>query len=964
MIDKYLYDSKIVLFIGDTYYALNENNRNKLINMIDEDLIQQISMNTSDGRTFIALKNAESITLINVKNKHKYNFAGGKFFKYTHNLDLDLTLYGIYKNEDAQNIEYIDSCFINSLKVGGMCERKLNNIRLMCKNAEVPMSKINEICEKIDIKVILKRPENKGHVKPVYGVGEEIYNIGLIDGHYFLINETNITKFALTNYDTLKDIKNFNHIVNSKNKKDKRYVMNSYDLILNLFDNKEKYLTKLTAENSNTAMSQYYKHIEDDIKSLEFNESNLKKVETKEPKERAEYVNIFADFETETYNNEKQHTPYLCCYISQDGRTGSFYGKQCGLEMMRDLEKHYKNIRIIAHNASYDYRFLANILFIKNEINKGSKVMTSEGKFFKMNVIIKDSYALIPLPLKKFAETFELEDKKEILPYDLYNNTNAVNDKFVDIVDALKYINKNDHADFIENINKWDLKQGDKFDCVKYSQIYCKYDCLVLKNGYNIFKQWMDKLAGLDIDNILTIASLAHRYFIKEGCYDDVYELSGVVQQFIQKCVVGGRTMCADNKMIVKHGLHIQDFDAVSLYPSAMSRLDGFLKGKPKIIQDLNYDNIKNFSGYFLEIKIKKVGVERKFSTMSSVNEKGVRIFSNDMIDKSLYIDKIALEDLIEFQKVEFEVIRGYYFNEGFNPKIKEVITNVFKQRKLLKSQNNPSETAFKLIMNSGYGKSIMKPVDIETKIFNNQKDFDIFLSRNYTWIQEYNKFEDKIRCKVIKPINEHFNIAQVGVSILSMSKRIMNEVMCLAEDNKLEIFYQDTDSMHIQDKDIKLLSSLYEDKYKRVLIGSNMGQFHSDFELVDYKYKNDKGYTKKKNCENITAVKSIFLGKKSYIDELQGTTKDGKIKTDYHIRLKGIPASCIDYTYKNIKTTNPHLNIDKLNTPFELYELLSDHKKIYFDLTENGNKLNCKFNKNGTITTIKNGLFTRGLQF
>ena len=41
------------------------------------------------------------------------------------------------------------------------------------------------------------------------------------------------------------------------------------------------------------------------------------------------------------------------------------------------------------------------------------------------------------------------------------------------------------------------------------------------------------------------------------------------------------------------------------------------------------------------------------------------------MENKILRVDKIALEDLIEFQKVEFEIIRGYYFNEGFNPKIK-----------------------------------------------------------------------------------------------------------------------------------------------------------------------------------------------------------------------------------------------------------------------------------------------------
>jgi len=30
------------------------------------------------------------------------------------------------------------------------------------------------------------------------------------------------------------------------------------------------------------------------------------------------------------------------------------------------------------------------------------------------------------------------------------------------------------------------------------------------------------------------------------------------------------------------------------------------------------------------------------------------------------------------------------------------------------------------------------------------------------------------------------------------MSKRIMNEVMCLAEDLGIEIYYTDTDSMHI----------------------------------------------------------------------------------------------------------------------------------------------------------------------
>ena len=38
----------------------------------------------------------------------------------------------------------------------------------------------------------------------------------------------------------------------------------------------------------------------------------------------------------------------------------------------------------------------------------------------------------------------------------------------------------------------------------------------------------------------------------------------------------------------------IADFDACSLYPSAMKRVNGYLKGEPKIINNLNDDFLKN----------------------------------------------------------------------------------------------------------------------------------------------------------------------------------------------------------------------------------------------------------------------------------------------------------------------------------------------------------------------------------
>ena len=44
------------------------------------------------------------------------------------------------------------------------------------------------------------------------------------------------------------------------------------------------------------------------------------------------------------------------------------------------------------------------------------------------------------------------------------------------------------------------------------------------------------------------------------------------------------------------------------------------------------------------------------------------------------------------------------------------------------------------------------------------------------------------------------------------MSKRIMNEVMCLAEDLGIMIYYQDTDSMHIPVDKVPMLEQKYKD--------------------------------------------------------------------------------------------------------------------------------------------------------
>ena len=138
------------------------------------------------------------------------------------------------------------------------------------------------------------------------------------------------------------------------------------------------------------------------------------------------------------------------------------------------------------------------------------------------------------------------------------------------------------------------------FGIIKYSSIYCKMDCKVLMEGYEVFRGWVLEQTNIYIyiyiyiyiDDLITIQSLASSFMLKSGCCKDVYQVSGAIQQFISKYVVGGRVMTNSNKQYhVKK--EFADFDACSSYPGAMFYMEGFLKGKPKVLSDKSYEFLK-----------------------------------------------------------------------------------------------------------------------------------------------------------------------------------------------------------------------------------------------------------------------------------------------------------------------------------------------------------------------------------
>jgi hypothetical protein len=187
------------------------------------------------------------------------------------------------------------------------------------------------------------------------------------------------------------------------------------------------------------------------------------------------------------------------------------------------------------------------------------------------------------------------------------------------------------------------------------------------------------------------------------------------------------------------------------------------------------------------------------------------------------------------------------------------------------------------------------------------------------------------------QPILLHKNRCHIASLILSMSKRIMNEVMCTAEDNGIMIYYQDTDSILIEHNDINRLKVLFNEKYGRDLIGNELGQFHSDFAIS--RAKLPRGV-----CPLSTY--SVVLGKKAHAHYITATTETGEPVSSNHLRLKGVTNAAL------IKRANElydefYYNSDEIYTKAReknpptpelwLYTLLYFGASIRFDLTAGG---------------------------
>ena len=396
--------------------------------------------------------------------------------------------------------------------------------------------------------------------------------------------------------------------------------------------------------------------------------------------------------------------------ISESFETFSSYPESCAVQFLEWLDN---DSIVFFHNLTYD------INFILKHVTKYVSSLISHGKdmnhkvFYKDKLIqFKDSYCMIHDRLANFPRMFKLDSgEKEAFPYDYYNSSNAFN-KYGNIQEALEYIKPEDKNQFIKNINKIDGVKIDEntFDMEKYALFYCEQDVRILAEGLIKFNQMCRE--GLDIDclNTVSISGLANKYFENHVYFknDNIYKVGGNVRKFIMKTIYGGRCMVRDNNMYARNE-RIVDFDAVSLYPSALKR-SYILEGVPKLIpKDWTKEYIINhlfdddqiepnenkfISGFFIKIKITKVNKKLHMPLIFNKFDENIPLCTNECCE--MYVNHVTLQDLIKYQNIEYKLIHGYYYKENPDPRFQEVIKYIFDKHKEFKAQKKTIKQIFK----------------------------------------------------------------------------------------------------------------------------------------------------------------------------------------------------------------------------------------------------------------------------
>lgn len=659
-----------------------------------------------------------------------------------------------------------------------------------------------------------------------------------------------------------------------------------------------------------------------------------------------------------------------------------FYGDDCGQQMITYLHsKHGQDhVYVWMHNATYDIRQsllgqLRDVQYRDIIFRGSSQSMISITIVYRgvTKITFRDTYCHLSCALSKTPKSFGLTNPdlgKEIMPYDMYDDLpEDGTSEYEKIRDGIKQELDTDFEGFEENARKWNCfftQDGKQWiDLYDYASKYCQIDCALLARVFSIYRRTFYELTGQCAFQCLTVTSIGQRWLLDAGVYDGCYTLAAPQRRYVQQSVVGGRTsLCIDETgrekksntvactPLVRRKIEdntmdfeakIQDcvarsddvvcaIDMNSCYPFAwvtLSKRLGVPRGIPESHERMSLGDLKRYRFWVATLCVQKSTRTSSLPVMSYKDEQNTRrwqtpssgtTFILNNIDAALWMEEgIVFKDECKWCLTWSDRVP---FDSG------EMIESLYEERKLVKKTARGN--CIKLLLNSIYGRTIMKPPESSVEILTcTRTQLHKRLAKSYQTLIQCLKIG---RCSVTQKGESVFtffikracseeayqNLSHWGALILSESKRNMQMGLQFMERDGLcpGVRYTDTDSY--------MVTQQYVTKeFLQRFEGNKLGDLSNDL---------DPPQVAGKIIGETICIWSFFLAKKIYLMvNITPYEKEGKerIIISCKTRMKGIPEASV---WAKAATYGKGLQ-----GMIELYKDLERGTAVEFDLCAGG---------------------------
>ncbi len=565
---------------------------------------------------------------------------------------------------------------------------------------------------------------------------------------------------------------------------------------------------------------------------------------------------IYFDFET--FTPHKEFEVYASGYYNlETGGADRFYGKNSLTKFVEYMNTQENKI-FIAHNGSrFDNYFLINEM-IKQDITP-KKLLCNNGAYMsflfgKGNKVI-DSINFLSCSLKDACKSFDI-------PQEFWKS-------------------EFDHR----KIKTWEDTEKYKDEVIAYLDL----DVISLKMCWEKFSTKIYDNFKIHTHDFITTSSMA--YCIWENTNKDIICLPTERElEFIRRSTYGANVYpvkkhfkSKEYDKVISGEMKYEDvndylkiMDVVSLYPTSM--LNEFPVGKAR--WTINQEDTKKMGIWEINFKPRKDLIVSQLPRKVNAGiihslEDGTGVYNS--------IDILRAKDA----GYEIEYLRGLVWDET-SKVFNDYVNRVFELKNKSREDGDAVMYAIsKLLLNGLYGKTLQRPIYLETKIITKYEDAinfintheemtDICVLNTNAVLYSGNIKQKNKQSAITKP-------TQLGSFVLGYSRSIMYDIQKSIDPSLTQpvFYYTDTDCFHVHSKDLPKLEKF---------MGDDLGQLNSDLKkegiILEGIYLAPKQYTvcyidNENNIINKNKCKGIstkYLEAQFYRNALKGKSTNVKM--------------------------------------------------------------------------------------